>query len=110
MADAKEFEVIQVARSDGRDTGPDYWPAPADPAKAGVKKTAKDAPEKAPRAKAQMVRLAEDDPKFVEYRIKLGILLKQEISPAPEGKSGLPSPHISPPKPRYPFAIASGPR
>jgi hypothetical protein len=90
MADLKDFEVVRIARSDGRDTGPDYWPAPAD-AKPAAKKTAsKDVPEKAPRAKAQMVRLAEDDPRFVDYRVKLGILLKQELSPTPDGELVLP--------------------
>lgn len=90
MADMKDFDVIRVARSDGADTGPGYWPVTT-PAAAIPKKAAKDAaPEKAPRLKPQMVRLAEDDPRFVEWRVKLGILLKQELSPTPDGKK--PSP------------------
>lgn len=62
-------------------------PAPA----TSMKKTAKDAiaAEKAPRTKPQMVRLAEDDPRFVEWRVKLGILLKQELCPNPDGKPSL---------------------
>ncbi|KAH7160292.1 hypothetical protein B0J13DRAFT_643811 [Dactylonectria estremocensis] len=87
----KEFDVIRVARSDGSDTGPGYWPVTAPPASSTLtKKTAKDAvsAEKAPRSKPQMVRLAEDDPRFVEWRVKLGILLKQELCPNPdEGSS-----------------------
>ncbi|ROT39453.1 hypothetical protein SODALDRAFT_276432 [Sodiomyces alkalinus F11] len=35
-----------------------------------------------------MLRLAEDDPRFIEWRVKLGILLKQELSPNPQ--DGLP--------------------
>ncbi|KAI9167146.1 hypothetical protein HJFPF1_03271 [Paramyrothecium foliicola] len=88
MADTRDFDVIKVARSDGVDSGPGYWPTATNPTgmTAAVKKTAKDAAsaEKAPRTKPQMVRLAEDDPRFVEWRIKLGILLKQELSPNPE--------------------------
>jgi hypothetical protein len=76
-----QFDVIRIARSDGRDTGPDYWPSTADAAKA-VKKAAKDvAAEKTARAKPQMTRLADNDPRFIDYRIKLGILLKQELAP-----------------------------
>ncbi|KAH7136467.1 hypothetical protein EDB81DRAFT_80270 [Dactylonectria macrodidyma] len=91
MTEMKEFDVIRVARSDGSDTGPGYWPVTAPPATTTLtKKTAKDAAlaEKAPRSKPQMVRLAEDDPRFVEWRVKLGILLKQELCPNPdEGSS-----------------------
>lgn len=79
MADTKDFDVIRVCRSDGADTGPGYWPVTAP---AAVKKAAT---EKAPRAKPQMTRLDENDPRFVEWRIKLGILLKQEASLAPDG-------------------------
>ncbi|KAM0420603.1 hypothetical protein ACHAPT_011650 [Fusarium lateritium] len=84
MADLKEFDVIRVARSDGADTGPGYWPVTA-PLAATAKKT-KDATatEKTPRTKPQMIRLAEDDPRFVEWRVKLGILLKQELCPNPD--------------------------
>ncbi len=57
-----------------------------DAPKTAAKKTVKDAAEKAPRAKAQMVRLADDDPRFVEFRVKLGIFLKQELSPNPDGE------------------------
>lgn len=86
MADMKEFDVVRIARSDGADTGPGYWPVTA----AAAKKTTKEAaPEKAPRAKPQMTRLAEDDPRYVEWRVKLGILLKQELAPAPDGKGTL---------------------
>ena len=92
MAEMKDFEVIQVARSDGADTGPGYWPVTT-PAIASLKKSAKDAgaAEKAPRLKPQMIRLAEDDPRFVEWRVKLGILLKQELNPTPDGKQHLPT-------------------
>jgi hypothetical protein len=82
MTDQKEFHVVQIARSDGQDIGPGYWPPPAAP----PKKTAKVASEKAPRAKPQMVRLEEDDPRFIEWRIKLGILMKQELAPNPDGE------------------------
>lgn len=85
-----EYHVVKVCRSDGCDTGPGYWPVEAPKA---VKKTAKDAPEKVTRTKPQMVRLAEDDPRFIEWRVKLGILLKQEISPYPNGRP--PHPRIS---------------
>ncbi|RDA95256.1 hypothetical protein CP533_1840 [Ophiocordyceps camponoti-saundersi (nom. inval.)] len=82
MADTKDFDVIRVARSDGADTGPGYWPSTALPAANAAKKTGKEAV--APRTKAQMVRLDEDDPRFVEWRVKLGILLKQELAPHPD--------------------------
>lgn len=51
-----------------------------------TKKPGKDvaAIDKIPRTKPQMVRLAEDDPRFVEWRVKLGILLKQELCPNPD--------------------------
>lgn len=107
MSDTKDFHVVQIARSDGADTGPGYWPsstsittsAAASPATsatgggtaAGAKRTAatrdaKEGSEKATRTKAPMVRLDENDARFVEWRIKLGILLKQELSPTPDGK------------------------
>jgi hypothetical protein len=91
MSDTKDFDVIRIARSDGVDSGPGYWPVTSTGVvnnTAAVKKGAKDAAaaaEKAPRTKPQMTRLAEDDPRFVEWRIKLGILLKQELSPNPDG-------------------------
>lgn len=87
MADTKEFDVVRVARSDGADSGPGYWPATAP---APAKKTTKDATatEKTPRTKPPMIRLPEDDPRFIEWRVKLGILLKQELSPNPDGESG----------------------
>ncbi|OLN88150.1 hypothetical protein CCHL11_00489 [Colletotrichum chlorophyti] len=75
MSDLTEYAIVNICRSDGQDNGPGYWPAPVDAAKS-TKKT----PEKVPRAKPQMVRLAEDDPRFQEWRVKLGILLKQELS------------------------------
>jgi hypothetical protein len=80
MSDTKDFDVIRVCRSDGADTGPGYWPATA-PVAPLAKKPATD---KAPRAKPQMTRLTEDDPRFIEWRVKLGILLKQELSPSPD--------------------------
>ncbi|PNY28609.1 Uncharacterized protein TCAP_01471 [Tolypocladium capitatum] len=83
MAELKEFDVIRVCRSDGRDTGPGYWPVAAVPAASAAKKTGKDAATTT-RVKAQMIRLEEEDPRFVEWRIKLGILLKQELAPNPE--------------------------
>ncbi|GAO18753.1 hypothetical protein UVI_02040750 [Ustilaginoidea virens] len=88
MSETKDFDIIRVARSDGADNGPGYWPATS----SAPKKTGKDAaaaapsaPEKMPRVKPQMLRLAEDDPRFIEWRIKLGILLKQELAPNPDG-------------------------
>ncbi|CAG7564804.1 unnamed protein product [Fusarium equiseti] len=85
MAELKEFDVIRVARSDGSDTGPGYWPVTTTTATTATKKT-KDiaAAEKTPRTKPQMVRLAEDDPRFTEWKVKLGILLKQELCPNPD--------------------------
>lgn len=88
--DTKDFDVVRIARSDGVDTGPGYWPVvtPTPAAANATKKAGKEATaaDKAPRTKPQMTRLAEDDPRFVEWRIKLGILLKQELSPTPDGK------------------------
>lgn len=83
MADTKDFDVIRICRSDGADTGPGYWPVTAPPTGAAKKAST----EKAPRQKPQMARLSEDDPRFAEWKVKLGILLKQELSPNPEGKS-----------------------
>ncbi|ATY64165.1 Transcription-silencing Clr2 [Cordyceps militaris] len=84
MADLKEFDVVRVARSDGADTGPGYWPVTA-PA---PKKPTKEATDKAPRSKPQMIRLAHDDPRYIEWKVKLGIILKMELSPHPdEGNS-----------------------
>lgn len=83
-AETKDFDVVRVARSDGVDSGPGYWPVAAIPAVNAAKKTGKDVAP--PRAKAQMIRLDENDPRFIEWRIKLGILLKQELSPNPEGE------------------------
>ncbi|KAF3072614.1 hypothetical protein CFAM422_005482 [Trichoderma lentiforme] len=86
--DTKDFDVIRIARSDGVDTGPGYWPVttPTPAATTAAKKSGKEATvaDKTPRTKPQMMRLAEDDPRFVEWRIKLGILLKQELSPNPD--------------------------
>ncbi|WQF80218.1 Putative cryptic loci regulator 2 [Colletotrichum destructivum] len=78
MSDLTEYNVVVFTRSDGQDYGPGYWPAPTDAAAKNAKKTTQ---EKTPRAKPQMVRLTEDDPRFQEWRIKLGILLKQELAP-----------------------------
>lgn len=88
MASKTDYEVIRICRSDGCDTGPDYWPVEAPKV---VKKATKDAPEKVTRTKPQMVRLAEDDPRFIEWRVKLGILLRQELWTNPNG-NGKPSP------------------
>ena len=88
MADSKDFDVVRVVRSDGADTGPGYWPS-TNPAQKKTGKEAAVAAEKTPRVKPQMARLAEDDPRFIEWRIKLGILLKQELSPNPEGTAPL---------------------
>ncbi|KAL6861071.1 hypothetical protein J3F83DRAFT_762910 [Trichoderma novae-zelandiae] len=86
--DTKDFDVVRIARSDGVDTGPGYWPVvtPTPTAANATKKAGKEttAADKAPRTKPQMARLAEDDPRFAEWRIKLGILLKQELSPTPD--------------------------
>lgn len=76
----KAFEVVVIARSDGSDTGPGYWPATA-PAKQPAT-----AADPTPKPKPQMVRLSEDDPRFVEWRVKLGMLLKQEFGPESDGK------------------------
>ena len=85
MADIKEFEVKRVMRSDGADSGPGYWPAPApSTAKKGGKDAAAGATG-ATRQKAHMVRLDESDPRFIDWRMKLGILLKQELAPNPDG-------------------------
>ncbi|KAK1471444.1 hypothetical protein CCUS01_05926 [Colletotrichum cuscutae] len=78
MSDLVEYSVVNVCRSDGQDNGAGYWPTPADTAAKNAKKTAL---EKVPRAKPQMVRLDKDDARFQDWRIKLGILLKQELSP-----------------------------
>ncbi|KAK2053210.1 hypothetical protein LY76DRAFT_598006 [Colletotrichum caudatum] len=78
MSDLAEYNVVGFTRSDGQDYGPGYWPTPVDATTKNAKKTTQ---EKAPRAKPQMVRLAEDDPRFQEWRVKLGILLKQELAP-----------------------------
>ncbi|KAK1699800.1 hypothetical protein BDP55DRAFT_763744 [Colletotrichum godetiae] len=78
MSDLVEYSVVNVCRSDGQDNGVGYWPTPADTAAKNAKKTAL---EKVPRAKPQMMRLDKDDARFQEWRIKLGILLKQELSP-----------------------------
>jgi hypothetical protein len=77
-----KFENIVICRSDGCDTGPGYWAAP----EAKGKKVVKDGIEKATRAKAPMMRLSDDDPRFIEWKVKLGILLKQELSPNPDSK------------------------
>ena len=80
MPEMKAFEVVVIARSDGSDTGPGYWP-PTAPAKAPAAPS-----EPTPKPKPQMVRLSEDDPRFVEWRVKLGMLLKQELGPESDGK------------------------
>lgn len=81
MTDMKEFDVVRIARSDGADTGPGYWPTTTAP-----KKPSKDATDKVPRVKPQMIRLADDDPRIVDWKVKLGIILKMELSPNPDGK------------------------
>lgn len=95
QTELKEFDVIRVARSDGLDTGPGYWPTTAPTTTSAIKKT-KDAAvsEKTPRTKPQMIRLTEDDPRFTEWKVKLGILLKQELCPNPDGKSNSPAPYL----------------
>jgi hypothetical protein len=87
MAAQVEYQIFKVVRSDGVDTGPGYWPGPAEAAAAKSKKAAKDAPEKPTRTKAPMIRLADNSDKFIEWRVKLGILLKQELSHSPNGMS-----------------------
>ncbi|KAH6688041.1 hypothetical protein F5X68DRAFT_275704 [Plectosphaerella plurivora] len=85
MVTHQDYHRIQILHSDGQDNGPGYWPTPGDSdASKLVKKAGKDVPEKVPRLKPQMLRLAEDDPRFTEWRIKLGILLKQELAPNPQ--------------------------
>ncbi|KAJ2968301.1 hypothetical protein NQ176_g9246 [Zarea fungicola] len=84
MTDMKEFDVVRIARSDGVDTGPGYWPTTV----TAPKKPSKDATDKVPRVKPQMIRLADDDPRIVDWKVKLGIILKMELSPNPdEGNS-----------------------
>lgn len=78
MSETKDFSVVRIARSDGADTGPGYWPLPP-------KKPAT-ATEKPSRTKPPMIRLNDDDPRYTEWRVKLGILLKQELAPTPDGK------------------------
>lgn len=81
--------MIRVCRSDGVDTGPGYWPlqpAVPTPAPAPAVKKPIAADSKAPRPKPQMMRLSEEDPRFTEWRVKIGILLKQELSPHPDGE------------------------
>jgi hypothetical protein len=103
MSDLKDFVVVATTRSDGADTGLEYWPgavaasdagspaAAAPPAKKTAAAAAKD-PEKPIRAKPQMVRLDENDPRFIDWRLKLGVLLKQELCPTPDGEcSGMSS-------------------
>lgn len=87
MVAQQDYHRIQVPHSDGQDSGPGYWPTPGDAEAAKAAKKPGAVADKTPRAKPQMVRLAEDDPRFVEWRIKLGILLKQELSPTPQGTS-----------------------
>lgn len=84
-SETKDFDVIRVCRSDGADTGPGYWPAPTAAPAVSSAASKKPATDKVPRAKPQMTRLSEDDARFVEWRVKLGILLKQELSPNPDG-------------------------
>ncbi|KKA27699.1 hypothetical protein TD95_002363 [Thielaviopsis punctulata] len=86
--DLKEYEMMQIFRSDGADTGAGYWAEPVK--KASAKNTAKDANGNggAPTRKANMNRLEPDDPRIAEWSIKLGLLLKQELSPNPH--EGLP--------------------
>ena len=86
MSDTKDFSVVRIARSDGADTGPGYWPLPP-------KKPAT-ATEKPSRTKPPMIRLTDDDPRFTEWRVKLGILLKQELAPTPDGTLFLYLPNI----------------
>jgi hypothetical protein len=93
MADPKEFNVIQFGRSDGADTGPGYWPATPAPAK----KAPGAAAEAGRRTKPPMTRLAEDDPRFVEWKVKLGILLKQELSSTPHGENSKNAHDLLPP-------------
>jgi hypothetical protein len=89
----KEFDVVRVCRSDGADTGPGYWPITPQGAAQPANPSKKSVADKAPRAKPQMTRLAEDDPRYTEWRVKLGILLKQELSPNPEGEIQVHSHH-----------------
>lgn len=86
MLDSEDFHVITIPRSDGRDTGPGYWPVSMDAAVTTKSKRATNDAERTPRVKPQMVRIAADDPRFIEWRVKLGILLKQELSPNPQGR------------------------
>lgn len=85
MVTQQDYQRIQIPHSDGQDSGPGYWPNPVETDSAKTVKKTGAAPEKTPRAKPQMLRLAEDDARFVEWRIKLGILLKQELAPNPPG-------------------------
>lgn len=81
--DVKEYEMMQIFRSDGVDTGAGYW---VEPPKKTAKSTAKDAANgtgAAPARKSGMNRLEPDDPRIAEWSIKLGLLLKQELAPTP---------------------------
>ncbi|KAL5621796.1 hypothetical protein BROUX41_005741 [Berkeleyomyces rouxiae] len=82
-SELKDFEVMQIFRSDGVDSGPGYWAEP-------LKKVTKTVggKEVVSTRKAGLVRLDDTDARFNEWRLKLGILLKQELSPAPQ--EGLP--------------------
>ncbi|KKF93747.1 Transcription-silencing protein Clr2 [Ceratocystis platani] len=82
-SELKEFEVMQIFRSDGVDSGPGYWAEP-------LKKTTKTSGGKdvVSTRKVGLSRLDDSDPRFNEWRLKLGLLLKQELSPAPQ--EGLP--------------------
>ncbi|RGP65040.1 hypothetical protein FLONG3_9375 [Fusarium longipes] len=76
VTELKEFDVIRVARSDGLDTGPGYWPVTTSTTTTTTTKKTKDtaaaaAAEKTPRTKPQMIRLPEDDPRFTEWKVKL---------------------------------------
>lgn len=86
MSEVKTLETVIIARSDGADTGPGYWPIATTPAAKKPTTTTKEVPEKAPRAKPQMIRLNDDDPRFIEWKVKLGMLLKQELAPEPDGR------------------------
>jgi len=93
-----DVAIVNITRSDGSDTGPGYWPSAisASEAAAAAQKTAEATAKhdgadthsdaKAPRAKTQMIRLDQSDVRFLEFSMKLGALLKQEISPMPHGR------------------------
>jgi hypothetical protein len=84
-----EYCVIQVARSDGLDTGPGYWPnavSPSEAAATAAAAAASNKPVKTAKPRSQMIRLDVKDQRLAQWGAELGALLKQELCPTPDGK------------------------